>query len=152
MGAGTSATQMVFFISSVIIALSVVGAIFMNVQSLSSAVIVGSKTLSEQLKTDITVINDPEIIPNSSGLYYKFYVKNTGIQELDTKYISVIIDGTVISDAALNKTILEEGGQTWLTGDVLEINTTTVSLAAGNHKLRVITANGIEDTFLFRTP
>jgi flagellar protein FlaG len=150
MGAGASATQMVFFIASVIIALSVVGAIFMNVQSLSSAVIVGSKTLSEQLKTDITVINDPEIIPNSSGLYYKFYVKNIGIQELGTKYITVIIDGTIISDNALNKTILEEGGQTWLTGDVLEINT-TVSLSAGNHNLRVITANGIEDTFPFRT-
>ncbi len=150
MGAGASATQMVFFIASVIIALSVVGAIFMNVQSLSSAVIVGSKTLSEQLKTDITVINDPEIIPNSSGLYYKFYIKNIGIQELGTKYITVIIDGTIISDNALNKTILEEGGQTWLTGDVLEINT-TVSLAAGNHNLRVITANGIEDTFPFRT-
>jgi len=149
MGAGASATQMVFFIASVIIALSVVGAMFMNVQSLSSAVIIGSKTLSEQLKTDITVINDPEIIPNSSGIY-TFYVKNTGMQELGTEYITVIIDGTIISDNNLNKTILE-GGQTWLTGDVLKINA-TISLAAGNHNLRVITANGIEDTFSFGTP
>ena len=149
MGAGASATQMVFFIASVIIALSVVGAMFMNVQSLSSAVIIGSKTLSEQLKTDITVINDPEIIPNSSGIY-TFYVKNTGMQELGTEYITVIIDGTIISDNNLNKTILE-GGQTWLTGDVLKINA-TISPAAGNHNLRVITANGIEDTFSFGTP
>jgi flagellar protein FlaG len=149
MGAGASATQMVFFITSVIIALSVVGAIFMNVQTLSSASIIGSKTLSEQLKTDITVINDPEIIPNPGGNIYTFYVKNTGIQELGTKYITVIIDGTIISDNDLNKTIIE-GGQTWLTGDVLMINT-TVSLAAGNHNIRVITNNGIEDTFLFRT-
>ena len=151
MGAGASATQMVFFISSVIIALSVVGAIFMNVQSLSSAVIIGSKTLSEQLKTDITVINDPEIIPNSSEIY-TFYVKNTGVQDLGTKYISVIIDGTIISDDNLNKTIID-GGQTWLTGDVLMINA-TVSLDPGNHNhnLRIITSNGIEDTFLFRTP
>jgi len=147
MGAGASATQMVFFISSVIIALSVVGAIFMNVQSLSSSVVIGSKTLSEQLKTDITVINDPEIIPNSSRLIHTFYVKNTGIQELDTNYITLIIDGTMVNN--LNKTILE-GGQTWLTGDVLMINA-TVPLAAGNHNLRVITANGIEDTFPFRT-
>ena len=148
MGAGASATQMVFFIASVIIALSVVGAIFMNVQSLSSAVIIGSKTLSEQLKTDITVINDPEIIPKSGGIY-TFYVKNTGIQELGTKYMTLIIDGTIISDNNLNKTIIE-GGQTWLTGDVLQINT-KVSLAPGNHNLRVIAGNGIEDTFLFRT-
>ncbi len=149
MGAGASATQMVFFIASVIIALSVVGAIFMNVQSLSSAVIIGSKTLSEQLKTDITVINDPEIIPNSSGIYYIFYVKNTGVQEISTKYINVIIDGTMISDNDLNKTVIDSG-QTWLTGDVLEINA-TVSLAPGNHNLRVIASNGIEDTFSFRT-
>src|SRR5659263_82896 len=149
MGAGASATQMVFFIASVMIALSVVGALFMNVQSLSSSVVIGSKTLSEQLKTDITVINDPEIIPNSSGIY-TFYVKNTGLQDLGINYITVIIDGTIISDNDLNKTILEEGGQTWLTGDVLQINT-TVTLAARDHKLRVITGNGIEDTFLFRT-
>jgi len=149
MGAGASATQMVFFIASVMIALSVVGALFMNVQSLSSSVVIGSKTLSEQLKTDITVINDPEIIPNSSGIY-TFYVKNTGIQEIGTNYITVIIDGIIISDNDLNKTILEEGGQTWLTGDVLQINA-TVTLAARDHKLRIITRNGIEDTFLFRT-
>ncbi|MCZ7401587.1 MAG: flagellar protein G [Candidatus Methanoperedens sp.] len=148
MGAGASATQMVFFIASLIIALSVVGALFMNVQSLSSAVIIGSKTLTEQLRTDITVINDPEIIPNSSVIY-TFYVKNTGVQELDTKYINVIIDGTIIHDNDLNKTIID-GSQTWLTGDVLMINA-TVSLQAGNHNLRVITSNGIEDTFPFRT-
>lgn len=148
MGAGESATQMIFFISSVIIALSVVGAIFMNVQSLSSAVIIGSKTLSEQLKTDITVISDPEIIPNSSGKY-TFYIKNTGVQELDTKYITLIIDGTIVPDNDLNKTIIE-GGQVWLTGDVLRINA-TVSLAAGSHNLRIITSNGIEDSFPFRT-
>jgi len=149
MGAGASATQMVFFIASVMIALSVVGALFMNVQSLSSAVIIGSKTLSEQLRTDITVINDPEIIPNSSGIYYTFYVKNTGVQELGTNYINVIIDGSIISDNKINKTIIE-GGQTWLTGDVLMINA-TVSLTAGSHNLRIITSNGIEDTFPFRT-
>jgi len=151
MGAGASATQMVFFIASVIIALSVVGSIFMNVQSLSSAVIIGSKTLTEQLKTDITVINDPEIIPNSSGIY-TFYVKNTGVQELDTKYINVIIDGTIISDNDLNKTIIDGSQTTWLTGDVLMINA-TVSLDPGSHShnLRIITANGIEDSFPFRT-
>jgi len=77
MGAGTSATEMVFFITSVIIALSVVGAIFMNVQSISNAATIGSKTLTEQLKTDITVINDPDFILYSSG-NYTFYIKNTG--------------------------------------------------------------------------
>lgn len=149
MGAGASATQMVFFITSVIIALSVVGAMFLNIQSISSAAIVGSKTLAEQLKTDITIINDPEYIPYSSG-NYSFYVKNTGKEGLSILYISVIIDGTILTESNLNKTILE-GGQIWLSGDVLQINAST-SLEAGSHNLRIITGNGIEDTLLFRTP
>jgi flagellar protein FlaG len=148
MGAGASATQMVFFIASVIIALSVVGAIFVNVQSLSSAVTIGSKTLTEQLKTDITVINDPDFTQYSSG-NYTFYVKNIGAQEISTKYINVILDGELIPDSDLDKTII--GDQTWQTGDVLKINATIDELEGVNHNLRIITANGIEDTFLFRT-
>jgi len=149
MGAGASATQMVFFITSVIIALSVVGAMFLNIQSISSAAIVGSKTLAEQLKTDITIINDPEYIPYSSG-NYSFYIKNTGKEGLGIQYISVIIDGTIVTDSNLNKTILG-GGQIWLSGDVLQIDAET-SLESGSHNLRVITGNGIEDTLLFGIP
>ena len=147
MGAGTSATQLIFFISSVIIAMGVVGALFMNVQSITTAATLGSKTLTEQLKTDITVINDPEIIPNSSGIY-TFYVKNTGTEGLGIEYITVIIDGNIIPDNDLNKTIIGSGSM-WLTGDVLKINA-TVSLDSGSHNFRIITTNGIEDSFSFR--
>jgi flagellar protein FlaG len=147
MGAGSSATEMIFFIASVIIALSVVGALFMNVESITSAATISSKTLTEQLKTDITVINDPYIIPHPDE-NYTFYVKNTGSQELGTQYITLIIDGKMISDSDLNKTI--EGSQTWRTGDVLTIKVNVI-LNNGDHNLRVITTNGIEDTFPFRT-
>jgi len=148
MGAGTSATQLIFFITSVIIALGVVGAMFMNIESITSAAITGSKTLSEQLKTDITVINDPELIPYSNG-NYTFYIKNTGKEELDKIYITVIINGSLVPDANLNKTIIS-GDTIWRTGDVLKIDA-AISLPAGSHNLRVITENGIEDNFAFRT-
>lgn len=148
MGAGASATQMIFFITSVIIALSVVGAMFLNIQSISSAAIIGSKTLTEQLQTDITIINDPEYIPHPGG--YSFYIKNTGKEEIGIQYISVIIDGTIVTESNLNKTILE-GDDMWLSGDVLQIDAATF-LQSGSHNLRIITGNGIEDTLLFRTP
>lgn len=147
MGAGTSATQLIFFITSVVIALGVVGAMFVNIESITSAAITGSKTLSEQLKTDITVINDPELIPYSNG-NYTFYIKNTGKEELNIKYITVIINGSVVPDENLNKTIIS--GDTILrTGDVVKIDV-AISLQAGSHNLRVITENGIEDNFAFR--
>ncbi|MFZ3383174.1 MAG: flagellar protein G [Candidatus Methanoperedens sp.] len=150
MGAGASATQMVFFITSVIIALSVVGAMFLNIQSISSAAMVGSKTLTEQLRTDITIINDAESIPYSGG-NYTFYVKNTGQEGLDIQYITVIIDGTIVAENNLSKTILASD-TLWLSGDVLQIDAqVTIQGASGSsHNLRVITGNGIEDTFSFR--
>jgi flagellar protein FlaG len=120
----------------------------LNIQSISTAATIGSKTFSEQLRTDITVINDPEIVPNSSGIY-TIYVKNTGKEDLSTQYITVIIDGNLVPDGNLNKTILN-GDAVWIPGDVLKINA-TVSIDPGSHNLRVITENGIEDSFEFRT-
>ncbi len=150
MGAGTSATQMIFFITSVIIALGVVGALFLNIQSITTSATMGSKTFSEQLRTDIIIINDPEKIPNSSEIY-TFYVKNTGKEDLSTQYINVIIDGSLVPDGNLNKTILNSvnGGAVWIPGDVLQINATVI-INTGSHSLRVITENGIEDSFEFR--
>ncbi len=147
MGADTSATHLIFFIVSVIIALSVAGALFMNIQSISTAAITGSKTLSEQLRTDITVINDPDSIPFSNG-NYTFYIKNTGKEDLSTAYISVIIDGSVILGGSINKTILE-GDALWRSGDVLKIDVAT-SLNPGSHKIRVVTNNGIDDELDFK--
>lgn len=148
MGADTSATHMIFFIVSVVISLGVAGALFMNVQSISNAATMGSKMLSEQLKTDITVINDPDTIPNPGGIAYTFYVKNTGKVTLSTAYITVLIDGTVVPDNSLSKTIIG-GGVAWQTGDVLQINV-TATIASGSHKIRVIAENGVEDEFEFR--
>lgn len=139
---------MIFFIASVIIALGVIGVLFLNIQSISSAANIGSKILTEQLRTDITVINDPEMIPNSSGVY-TFYVKNTGKEELSTSYVNVIIDGVVVPEADLTK-ILLGGNVVWTSGDVLQINA-TVSMQSGSHKLRVVADNGVEDEFSFRT-
>ncbi|HEX7627892.1 MAG TPA: flagellar protein G, partial [Candidatus Methanoperedens sp.] len=78
-------------------------------------------------------------------------VKNTGKEELDIQYITVIIDGTIVTDSNLSKTIL--GPDTlWLSGDVLQIDAhVTIQGASGtSHNLRIITGNGIEDTFSFR--
>jgi flagellar protein FlaG len=147
MGAGTSATHMVFFIVSVVIALGVAAALFANIQPLTSAANTGSKTLSEQMRTDITVINDPELIPFSDG-NYTFYVKNTGKEDLPNIDISVIINGVIIPDSIVTKTILS-GNPMWRAGDVLEIKVAT-ALGSGSHNFRIITYNGVEESFNFR--
>lgn len=149
MGAGTSATHIIFFIAAVIIAGSVVGALFVNTQSVTDSLSAASKTLSEQLRTDITIINDPENIP-TSGDVYTFYVKNTGNTILPIEYVNVIIDGVIIPDADMTKTLVD-GSSTWNYGDVLQIDVTYPGLPSGDHTIRVITENGIDDTMDFKT-
>ncbi len=51
--------------------------------------------------------------------------------------------------SSLSKTIIE-GDTMWQTGDVLKINITR-TIAPGSHKIRVMTENGVEDEFEFRT-
>jgi len=140
---------MIFFIAAAIIAGSVAAALFINTQSVVDSVSIASKTLSGQLKTDVTIINDPEKIPRS-GDVYTFYVKNTGKRILPTEYVNVIIDGTIISEADMTKTIVG-GGSTWGSGDVLQIDVTYTGLSSGDHTIRVITENGIDDSMDFKT-
>ena len=140
---------MIFFIAAAIIAGSVAAALFINTQSVVDSVSIASKTLSGQLKTDVTIINDPEKIPRS-GDVYTFYVKNTGKRVLPTEYVNVIIDGTIIPEADMTKTIVG-GGSTWGSGDVLQIDVTYTGLSSGDHTIRVITENGIDDSMDFKT-
>ncbi len=145
--AGTSVSHLIFFIASVFIAMSVVGVMTVNVSSITSAYTVNSRVFSEQLRTDITIINDPEVIPSSSG-NYTFYVKNTGRVELDPNYISVFIDGGYVNVSG-NVTV-KEGGDVWRTGYVIGINVSTSLVSSGDHRLRVVTENGVSDTMSFK--
>lgn len=153
MGAGTSATHMIFFIAAIVIAIGVVGVVTVNVQSLSSSTNIGSKALSNQLKTDITLINDPLIIP-FDGTNYTFYVKNTGATELTPSSVNILLDGSMNTIDTWR--ILDRDGNTWESqaavwkpGDVLEINLTQ-SLPAGDHYLKVACENGESDSMKFK--
>lgn len=73
---GEGITHLIFFIGAVVIAVGVIGVVTTNVQSITASYSMNSRTLAEQLRTEITIINDPQIIPYVSN-NYSFYVKNT---------------------------------------------------------------------------
>src|SRR5574341_1690825 len=104
MGAETSSTHLIFFIAAMILAAGVVAVVFTNFNAVTDSSREGAVTLSQQLKTDITIINDPAEIPNS-GNYYTFYVKNTGKSTLAPEHVTVIINGAVVPDNDVNKTV-----------------------------------------------
>lgn len=149
MGAETSSTHLIFFIVAMIIAASVAGMIYTNVNAVVNSTQSASSTLSRQLQTDITIINDPGNIPKS-GNVYTFYVKNTGKSTLTIELVSVLVNGVYIPDAAVQKTVIgSETPTIWRTSEVLQLEVTYASMPSGDNDLRVITENGVDDFLEF---
>jgi flagellar protein FlaG len=148
MGAETSTTHLIFFIVAMVIAAGVAGVIYTNVNAISNASHVSSSTLAQQLRTDITIINDPDNIP-LSGTVYTFYVLNTGKSTLTTEYISVLINGVYVPETVIQKSIINGGSTTtWRQEDILEMEI-TYNIPNGDNNIKVITENGVYDTFEF---
>ena len=149
MGAETSSTHLIFFIVAMIIAAGVAGVIYTNVNAVANATQSAGNTLSQQLQTDITIINDPGNIPKS-GNVYTFYVKNTGKKTLTTELVSVLVNGVYIPDEDVQKTVIGGGTTTtWQPTDVLQLDISYPGMPNGDNYLRVITENGVDDSLEF---
>ncbi len=148
--AGESIAQLIFFIGAIVIAVGVIAAVTSNVQSITTSYSINSKTLADQLKTDITIINDPAAIPYTvaGGYYnYSFFVKNTGKNTLDNNSVNMFVDGNYTN--VTGKMTIMEGGSFWYPTYVLRLNYSG-TIASGDHTVRVVTGNGVFDTMPFR--
>ncbi len=149
MGAETSSTHLIFFIVAMIIATGVAGVIYTNVNAVVNSTQYASSTLSRQLQTDITIINDPGNIPKSGDIY-TFYVKNTGKSTLTAELVTVLINGVYIPDDDVQKTVIGGGTTTvWRTSEILQLEVTYASMPSGDNNIRLITENGVDDSFKF---
>jgi flagellar protein FlaG len=112
-----------------------------------------SKLLSEQMRTDITIVNDPELIPyNNVSTKYTFYVKNTGKTELVPEYVTVLVDGILIRPTDVDIDLVD-GDVVWRPGDILTLNVTAIPspLDSGDHRILVAAENGKSGAMSFKT-
>lgn len=139
MGFSTSGTHMIFFIASLLVAVSLVTVFVATIYSLTGAIRESSDILSEKMTTKIDIVNDPTSVPNNPLI---IYVKNTGSSTIDKDSLTVLVDG--IARAPDSVSVL--GGDTyWNSTDTLEI-TVNLELQPGEHSLEVVTGNGVSDT------
>jgi flagellar protein FlaG len=146
---GESITHLLFFIAAIFIAVGVIGVVTTNVQTISASYGLGSKSLADQLKTDITIINDPAAIPFSNN-NYSFFVKNTGKSILDPSAVNMFVDGNYTRNLTYS---VMDGGTTWSPTDVLMLNYSILKnpvIYLGDHTVRVVVGNGVFDTMAFR--
>jgi len=147
--ASVSVSHMIIFIASLLVAASVAGTLTTGVDRLAGAVDEESLRMSQQVRTDLAVISDPEAgVYNTSGeSNVTLLVKNVGSRDLpaDGTDLDVLIDGRYQT----NVTITVVDGEFWDPGNVARVEIDPGSLAAGDHRVRIV-ATGDEEVFEFR--
>ncbi len=164
--AGEAATQLIFFIGAVVMATGVVMVVSTNVHSITASYGMNSKTLADQLQTDITIINDPAMIPcdgTGSTNNCSFYVKNTGKNNLNPAAVNMFVNGTYVNLTnrfAFDRcTIMDtntscSSNSSWQPTQVLRLNASVslfppVGSGISCCSVRVVAGNGVFDTMLF---
>jgi archaellum component FlaG (FlaF/FlaG flagellin family) len=105
-----------------------------------------SETMSNEMGTEIKIINDPRYVPYQNGSL-TIYIKNVGDISLNYNNIAILIDGQYINDTAI---ISGNTGPSWPIGRTVEISA-NVTLASGDHEIKATMANGVSDSMAFRT-
>ena len=149
--ASVSVSHLIIFIAAMIVAASVAGLLTTTVNDISNAIEEEGFSTSDDIRSDVTIINDPGAgVYNSSGSEnVTLYVKNTGSRELSAASgnIDVFVNGifTPISDA--NISILE-GSEVWGRNDVIRITVGGENVSPGQNRAKVV-AGGGEDVFVW---
>jgi archaeal flagellar protein FlaG len=145
MAAGDAATESIFFITAVVLATAAVGLFGGITNKVSDDMRMQGDRASDQLRTDITIINDPAVIATSPALI--IYVKNTGTFNFDPNQMELLIDG-VPQTGMVYDVLGRTDDNTFRPGEVCQISKTT-TISNGDHKVRVVTPNGVADDLDF---
>ena len=145
MGFSLTGTHVIFFIASVIIAGAVSGVFIAVINDVSKSFSDRGDRVEEQLDIEFKIINDPDNIPLSTGNYL-FYLKNIGGREIATtnQTFNLFIDGEIIATADYNFS-----DSSIQPDRVATIYISSSIISSGDHTLKVVGPQAIEDEFTF---
>ena len=148
---GVSASHLVIFIASIVVAAGVAGTLVTQVDRVSTSIADQSEDVEEQIDTDIRIISDtgsPDTIYDSGSDTLTLYVKNTGDTEpqLERTDIDVLIEGSFNSPDVQRVDDNDETG-VWLPGTVIEVTVGDVDISGDTRVTVSVHEN--EDTIRF---
>jgi flagellar protein FlaG len=147
--ASVSASHLILFIASMLIAASVAGTFTNSVGRLSEALGEQGTQISQEVRTDVEIISDSgsDAIYDDTDDVLTLLVKNTGTGDLDaeSRQIDVLVDGQYQTNVTV--TLVGDATQ-WSQGDVVQVDV-GVTLNAGDHRAKII-VNGDEEVLEFR--
>jgi len=147
--ASVSASHLILFIASLVIAAGVAGTFTQGISRLSQGIDDQSLEVSEEVRTDIEVISDAgSPVYNNSSKTVTLLVKNTGTSTIpaDSRFIEILLDG----EYRANVTVTVVDGDRWRPNNVVRLEITGADLSAGDHRAKLV-VNGDQEVFRFRT-
>lgn len=136
----TAASEAIFFIGAMLIAAALVATFGNVVSDIGDGIRERGTTFSRELKSDISVVNDPQSMTTSP---LTLYVKNTGSTTLHTSTLDVLLDGQ-ISTSLTHDVLGSTNDQELPRSKVDKVTVNDLSVASGDHRVRVVTEFGNE--------
>ncbi|MEM0154983.1 MAG: flagellar protein G [Thermoplasmataceae archaeon] len=146
--ASGAASEMIFFIATMVIAASVVGVLGGQALHMTQSMSSSSQGVSSMIQSNFEIINDPSNIPFSNG--YNFYVKNTGSDAFyfTNSSVSTVINGTLYSGPLVK--YIAPGNSAQLTPGQVGTIIVNVVLAPGYYTISVTLSNGLTKSMQFQ--
>ncbi|MFC6719367.1 flagellin [Natrialbaceae archaeon GCM10025810] len=145
---GTSATHLILFIGSLVVASAVTGTVVLEVGQLSDAVDARGDGVNEEIETEIAIISDEahnESIVDDDG-NVTILVKNVGSRGLDVHptTVDVLIDGGYVSNDRTSVERVDAAGDSWRPGGVVAVTVEPETEPSGDTEIAAV-VNGNRD-------
>jgi len=150
--ASVSASHLIIFVASLVIAAGVVGTLTTGVERVSSSIDDGSLDVSQQIRMDMSVISDSGHLYDSSG-NITIHVRNTGSQQvaIERSSVDLVLNGQFLSENDYTVSDANGDENTWRPGGVIAIDIDASNFESGTDYRLFLTVNGDEELFEFRT-
>lgn len=144
--AGTGIADSIMFTAALIVAVGFIGVFGAVIGDASQQLNRQGDRVSGGLRTEVIVLNDPDAMQTAPLL---LYVKNTGRTTLTLADTSILLDGVPATNVTFD--VLGQVDDTsWPPGAIVQATVHDLFVDAGQHRVRVVTENAIEDSLLFR--
>jgi flagellar protein FlaG len=155
---GVSASTLVIFIASILVAASVAGTLVTTVGDISSSAETQGDAVSNSIDTKIEILNDgrgSEFYKEngSGGSNVTMYVRNAGSTTLNQSAdrINVLVDGQLIPSSQLTIESMESGDpERWAEDEVIKIKIKLDKTLDGNESRITVSVEGAEKFIEFK--
>ncbi|MCL9816000.1 flagellar protein G [Natronocalculus amylovorans] len=157
--ASVSTSHLIIFVASLVVAAGVVGTLTTGVDRVSSAVQDGSLDVSQQVRTDVTIISDPGssiVVENGDEeVDVTIHVRNTGSQTIPAREsaIDMFLNGQFQGeeDFTIEVQGTTDNADVWRPDEVVEITITAEEADLDTDNRIFLTVNGDQEEFEFRS-